>query len=88
MVRGIRAFAMHHGGSLEKYHDTITRAFVQLVAAHLRETPGLSDFPAFAQAHPRLLDTQLPLAFYSRERLMSPEARAGWVDPDLQKLPV
>ena len=26
------------------------------------------------------------LRYYSRERLMSPEARFGWVEPDLQPL--
>ena len=34
----------------------------------------------------RLLDQQLPLAFYSRERLWSAAARAGWLEPDLQDL--
>ena len=35
----------------------------------------------------RLLDAELPLAYYSRERLFSPEARAGWVEPDLAACP-
>ena len=34
----------------------------------------------------RLLDQQLPLAYYSRERLFSAEARQGWVEPDRQPL--
>jgi hypothetical protein len=34
----------------------------------------------------RLLDRQLPLAYYSRERLFSAAAREGWVDPDRQPL--
>lgn len=88
MALGIRAFALHHSGSLEKYHDTITRTFVQLVAAHLREAPELHDFPAFAAAHPRLFDKDLPLTFYSNARLMSVEARMGWMEPDLRPLPV
>jgi hypothetical protein len=87
IAQAIRAFAVHHSGSPEKFHETITRAFVQLVAAHLRETPELDRFPAFAAAHPRLFDDKLPLAFYSKARLMSPEARAGWIDPDLRPLP-
>lgn len=35
----------------------------------------------------RLLDQQLPLAYYSRDRLFSAEARAGWVEADLRPLP-
>lgn len=88
MASGIRAFALYHSGSLEKYHATITRAFVQLVAAHMRETPDLDDFRAFAAAHPRLFDKNLPLMFYSKSRLMSAEARKGWLAPDVRALPL
>jgi len=35
----------------------------------------------------QLLDRDLPLAYYSRERLFSAEARAGWVEPDLRACP-
>ena len=33
-----------------------------------------------------LLDKELPLAYYSRQRLFDDEARRGWVEPDLQPL--
>jgi hypothetical protein len=35
----------------------------------------------------RLLDTGLPLEYYSRDRLFGDEARRSWVEPDLQPLP-
>ena len=34
----------------------------------------------------RLLDKNLPLAYYSRERLWSDAARAGWLEPDLRSI--
>src|SRR5262245_31910471 len=34
----------------------------------------------------RLLDKDLPLAHYSRERLASDAARLGWLEPDLRPL--
>lgn len=34
----------------------------------------------------RLLDKQLPLAYYSHDRLFSAEARERWVEPDVQPL--
>jgi hypothetical protein len=34
----------------------------------------------------RLLDKDLPLAYYSSERLWSDEARAGWLTPDIRSL--
>ena len=36
------------------------------------------------RAHPRLLDKDLVLAYYSTDRLFSEEARRSWVDPDRQ----
>ncbi|MDQ6633482.1 MAG: hypothetical protein M3Z10_01860, partial [Gemmatimonadota bacterium] len=33
-----------------------------------------------------LADRALPLEYWSRERLMSADARAGWVEPDLRPL--
>ena len=36
----------------------------------------------------RLLDKQLPLAYYSPERLFSADARSRWVEPDRQPLGV
>ncbi len=32
-------------------------------------------------------DKELPLQYYSRERLFSSEARLGWVTPELRALP-
>ena len=34
----------------------------------------------------RLFDRELPLAYYSRDRLFSSEARERWVEPDVQQL--
>ncbi|HET7746551.1 MAG TPA: hypothetical protein VFM29_04565 [Vicinamibacteria bacterium] len=34
----------------------------------------------------RLLDRDLPLAYYSRERLFGDAARAGWLEPDLKEI--
>jgi hypothetical protein len=34
----------------------------------------------------RLLDKDLPLAYYSRERLASDQARARWLEPDLHAI--
>ena len=35
----------------------------------------------------RLMDKDLPLAYYSPERLATDVARTGWVEPDLAPLP-
>jgi hypothetical protein len=70
------------------YHETITAAYVTLIAAYLDACPpGL---PLSTRVE-RLLASPLAardmlLAFYSRERLMSRDARAQWVEPDLAPL--
>jgi hypothetical protein len=87
MVQAIRRFALHHGGSLDKYHDTMTRAYMRFVAAHIAETPDLRDFAAFAAAHAPLFDRRLPFRYFSEALLMSSDARHHWVEPDLRPLP-
>jgi hypothetical protein len=86
MRRGIRAFA-RQAGVPGKYHETITMAWVRLVAAALALSPGIDDFARFVRAHAWLLEKDALLAFYSRERLMGEAARGAWVEPDLRPLP-
>ncbi len=60
-------------GRPEVYHETITRAWFELVAP-------LDDL----DCHPELLDRRLLDRFYSRETLAS--GRDQWVEPDLHAL--
>ena len=70
------------------YHETVTRAYVQLLAAfaarHVDKTAAerVAVLLTDSLAHKHAL-----LRFYSRPRLESSEARLGWVDPDLAPLP-
>ena len=88
---GIRRLNESHGNvntATNGYHETITAAYVTLLAAYLAAcAPGL---PLDARVE-RLLAGPLAgrdmlLTFYSRERLMSTDARARWVEPDLAPL--
>jgi hypothetical protein len=68
----------------QKYHATITRAWTEIVARHVAADPSVTDFDAFAERHPALLDKRLLTRYhYTAAALASPEARAGWVEPDL-----
>ena len=86
MSAGIRRFANHQGAT-QKYHHTLTLAWMRLVAASLVETPEDSSFEKFLAAHPELGDKNILGKFYSNELLQSTAAREGWVEPDLQPLP-
>jgi len=84
VAAGIRRFATHHGAAA-KYHATITEAWMRMVAAALRispATPG-APFEAWIETSPALLDPGLLRRHYSEARLMSEDARTGWVTPDL-----
>lgn len=67
------------------YHETITRFYIGLIAHHLR-TSGKN--ASLVDAVNSLLASRghvsLPLEYYRREHLMSREARARWVEPDLK----
>ena len=73
-------------GSPDGYHETITVAFVRIIASRLRPGEGYS---AFRDRNPDLIDRTLPapLRHYSKERLWSPEARWGFIEPDVVELP-
>ncbi|HKV60556.1 MAG TPA: hypothetical protein VJO16_01470 [Candidatus Acidoferrum sp.] len=86
MSEGIRRFANHHGAT-QKYHHTLTLAWMRLVAAAVVETQESFAFEQFLAAHPELTDTKFLDKFYSKELLQSAAAREGWVEPDLQPLP-
>lgn len=71
---------------LTGYHETITMAFVRLIAD--RQSDG-EDFAGFRERNPDLFDRKLSalLCHYSPERLFSEEAQKGFVEPDLAPLP-
>ncbi len=68
----------------QKYHETITIAWIRLVAA---ASAGAESFEAMIEAHPRLLDKNLLDSYYSPELLQSTEARERWVEPDRAIIP-
>jgi len=72
LVAGIRDIA-GRAGRPDVYHETITRAWFELIA-------GADDL----DAHPELFDKRLLERYYSRAALAA--GRACWVEPDLQPL--
>jgi hypothetical protein len=69
------------------YHETITVVFMRLVHDALLRNGPFPTSDSFCDHHPELLDKSVLRKFYSRERLMSPEAKQGFIEPDLAELP-
>ena len=71
------------------YHETITLASLRAARGVFDSYPA--DMPVFRIVN-ALLSTNLAnpnwlLEYWSRDRLMSVEARRNWVEPDLKSLP-
>ena len=86
MRAGIQRFAAA-AGAAQKYHETITVAWMRLLD-DIRSQGASGELVDVLLAYPALADRDLPLRYYSRDRLFSDEARAAWVEPDRQPLRV
>lgn len=87
MREALRAFLVHHGSDVSKYHETITRAWILAVRHFMDSTPTAESADDFIDANPRLLDSSIMLTHYSAESLFSAQARAEFVEPDIQPIP-
>src|SRR5580704_18785941 len=75
-------FACGSGRNTDGYHDTITVAFIRLIAARHENDES---FPSFCERNPDLFDRKLTalLRFYSKELLNSGAAKQCFIEPDL-----
>ncbi|MFE0653380.1 hypothetical protein ACFVZH_32905 [Streptomyces sp. NPDC059534] len=75
-----------YAGAPQKYHATVSRAWVELVGHHAAAF-GEGGFDAFFDRNPALLDKRLLTRFYRPSTLAGPQAKNGWVEPDLAPFP-
>jgi hypothetical protein len=87
---GIQAYNAAHGiqdTPTGGYHETMTQAWLQLVHTTLRQFGPADSADAFFDAQTQLREKRTLLLFYSRDRIMSPEAKTTFLPPDLAPLP-
>jgi hypothetical protein len=75
-----------YAGAPQKYHATVSRAWVELVGHHT-DADDRTDFDEFLARYPALLDKTLLSRHYRSTTLAGAAARTGWVEPDLAPLP-
>jgi hypothetical protein len=87
---GIKRYNEAHGIITTResgYHETITLFWMRMVRRYLDTAARECSLVALANG---LIESygnsRLPLEYYTRERLMSVEARARWLEPDLKSL--
>lgn len=82
----LRAYATSLGKP-ERYHETITWAYLLLVNERTQRDPTVATWAEFAAQNPDLLDWKNPVIrrYYSTDTLESPLARRVFVMPDLAR---
>ena len=82
MRAGLQRFLAHHGR--HGFHETITRFWMELLGEYFRRMPAemsvLAKINGAVAAHG---DKEILFAYYSRDRVMSEEARSVWMEPDI-----
>jgi hypothetical protein len=69
------------------YHETITLFYIRVIRRFLSAAKPDCTLVALANSLVAACgDKNLPLLYYSRERLMSVQARSRWVEPDRNAL--
>jgi hypothetical protein len=81
LFEGLRRFAAAKGVP-DKFHVTMTVAWLDLVEDARRRHPEASNPAALVAACPELLNRDALLRFYTADRLISADARQRWVPPD------
>lgn len=87
---GIQAYNLSQGVQQTPeggYHETLTQLYMAVVQDFVRRSGPQPVELLAAKLWELCGDKRLPLRFYSRERLMSWEARTTFVEPDLAELP-
>lgn len=87
MRSALLAFIQHNQIPVAKYHETLTRAWILAVRHFMAISPAADSAASFIACNPSLLDSKIMLTHYSTEVLFSPEARARFVEPNLEMIP-
>ena len=87
---GIQRYNLSRGVEMTRtsgYHETITLFYIRAIRRYLKSA---CEARTFAELLEGMIATcgerNFPFEYYSRERLLSWEARTGWLEPDLKSL--
>ena len=87
MRSSLLAFIRHHDIPVARYHETLTQAWILAVRHFMAISPDSESSADFIASNPGMLDSKIMLTHYSTEVLFSPEARARFVEPNLELIP-
>lgn len=87
MRGGIQRLLAETGADTDRYHETLTRAWMMAVGHFMTGSAPALSFDEFVKQHEALLDPKIMLTHYSRDTLFSQQARADFVKPDIDPIP-
>lgn len=88
METGLRNLLAHLGAPASKYHHTLTEAWLRAVQHFMERAGPTADFEQFLGTAKQLLDKETMGTHYSTDLLWSEAARASFIEPDLQPIPL
>jgi len=71
----------------QKYHQTLTEAWVLAVHHFMKRSNGSNSSDEFIEKNAALLDSKIMLTHYSKDVLFSEQARAAFIEPNLDQIP-
>lgn len=87
MKGSLLKYLNHLGSGRDKYHETLTQAWIRAVAYFMAVSDGCDSSFAFISQHRQLLNSKIMLTHYSGQLLFSVKARSAFVEPDIQAIP-
>lgn len=87
VAKTLQQFLKLNGVDSNKFHVTLTCAWLKAVWHFMQQSPAMSSASAFLEAHPVLLNKNILLSHYSHDLLFSDQARKRFIEPDLNPLP-
>ena len=82
MKASLLRFLAHVGASPDKFHETITRAWILAVRHFMDQAGPTGSYSEFIDRAPDLLAPSIMLTHYSAETLFSDAARSSFIRPD------
>lgn len=87
MKISLKRFLSKNGVPASKYHETLTRSWLEAVKHFMVKAGSPKSFDEFIEADDRLLSVDILLTHYKRDTLFSDKARIEFVRPDIAPIP-
>jgi len=85
---GLRRLWEQNGITRDKYHETLTVAWIQAVNHFMLSSTAVRCADEFLAHNPQLLNKDIIYTHYSEDVILSQQSRSVFVPPDLSPIPI